>query len=401
MVLIYKELKMNKFLILAIILILWKPELSAQNSVEEVLLQIEQNNTGLKSAKLKMQTTVLQHKTELYPEDPVAGINYLWGSPAETGNRQDFSIIQHVDFPTAYRFRKNILEVRNNQTELSFQEDRRQLLLKVRLLLMDMIYVNGMYAESQIRYNQTRELLEAVKAKYKAGDCSILDYHKAELNAALYQDEFLDWENEQKVLQTQLDGLNNGVTIPFTQREYPRQMLVSDFSSWYVQAERSNPAIAILGRETEIGYYQQRLSKSLALPGFSVGYMREQVVGQQFQGLTIGLNIPLWGTANRIKLARNTTLFSESLFQDARRVYFSQLKSLHERTLSLQQRLINLQEKQSLYSNSTLLFKAYRSGEISLTDYLLELRFSYEYTEKINKTERDLNKAIAELYQYQ
>src|SRR5690606_31714898 len=121
--------------------------LSAQNSaynIDHVLLQIEKNNSMLNALQKKAEADKIGNYTGNYLSNPEFELNYLWGTPAATGNRTDLRIHQSFDFPTAYQFRKQISSIKNAQVELEYQRQRQELLLYSGLILYDLIYTNAL-----------------------------------------------------------------------------------------------------------------------------------------------------------------------------------------------------------------------------------------------------------------
>jgi hypothetical protein len=55
----------------------------------------------------------------------------------------------------------------------------------------------------------------------------------------------------------------------------------------------------------------------------------------------------------------------------------------------------------SAYNNETLLAKALEHGEISLIEYLMEIRYFYEASEKYLQAEKEFHTAVATLYKFQ
>lgn len=42
----------------------------------------------------------------------------------------------------------------------------------------------------------------------------------------------------------------------------------------------------------------------MILPKFSAGYSLERTLGQKYQGISVGISIPLWENKNRVKQAK-------------------------------------------------------------------------------------------------
>ncbi|MEX2235132.1 MAG: hypothetical protein WD824_23415 [Cyclobacteriaceae bacterium] len=52
-------------------------------------------------------------------------------------------------------------------------------------------------------------------------------------------------------------------------------------------------------------------------------------------------------------------------------------------------------------NNEQLLNKAFQAGQLSLIEYLMELRYFFDANEKLKAAEREYHRAIAELYKFQ
>jgi cobalt-zinc-cadmium efflux system outer membrane protein len=79
---------------------------------------------------------------------------------------------------------------------------------------------------------------------------------------------------------------------------------------------------------------------------------------------------------------------------------YNQLKMLHSKSVRLQQSTGDYRLALQAVDNGSFLGKALEAGEISLIDYILELSLYYESQTRLLTAERDLNRVIAELYEY-
>ena len=116
---------MKQILILSGILIFAPAFLFSQNRIEEVLAEIEQNNTTLSALRKSADVEKIGNKTGLFPENPEVEFGYLWGNPSAIGTRTDVSISQAFDFPTAYKYRNDISEIKNEQVELDYEKQKK------------------------------------------------------------------------------------------------------------------------------------------------------------------------------------------------------------------------------------------------------------------------------------
>ena len=73
----------------------------------------------------------------------------------------------------------------------------------------------------------------------------------------------------------------------------------------------------------------------MGLPKFSVGYAGEFTPDEGWQGVKLGVSIPLWENRNRVKHARAEVAAAEQAMDDARLQYSARLEFLFEQCREL------------------------------------------------------------------
>jgi outer membrane protein TolC len=369
----------------------------AQNTVDEALISVEQNNTTLKALKEDIEAQKLENKTGIYLANPEAEFNYLWGQPNNIGNRNDISVRQTFDFATVTGVKRKISDKRNDLLELQYKSERINILLQAKLYCMDLIYYNALNQELELRLEHARTLVEVYKSRLETGDANILELNKVQLNMAMVQGEISSIIVERNTGLAELKRLNGGIALQIDDFEYPETILSSNFDEWFAEAEQKNPVLEYVRQEVEIAQNQVSLTKAMSLPSISAGYMREKVVGEAYQGISLGISIPLWENKNRLKQAKAAVKANEAKQADSKLQFYEYLKNLYERAKGL--KMISEGYKQSLSSlnNTDLLKKALDAGEISLPEYVTEIGLYYNMVNHRLEAEREFQKAFAEL----
>lgn len=383
-----------------IIIILTSFSLYGQNTVENALTDIEKNNTGLLALKKKVEAEKIGNLTGIFLSNPELGFNYLYGNPAENGNRTDISIKQTFDFPTAYTYKGRIADSRNIQAELEYQKQLKNVLYQARLLCTDLLYTNALKKEYDKRLSHVQSIASSYKIKFDQGEAGILEYNKAQLNLLKVRKEIENNIINRNSLLSELATLNGGTSINLDEIVFTALIIPDDFESWYLQAEQNNPVLSWLKQEIEIMEMQKKLNNAMSLPKLYAGYMSEKVVGQQFQGITAGISIPLWENKNTVKYAKAKAIAIQSMESDTKLVFYNQLKTQHTKVKALQSNVTDYRITLESLDNSALLKKSLDLGEISLTDYFYEISLYYESIRTLLEAERELYKAAAVLYQY-
>lgn len=390
---------MRKAFIIAAIMLLGF-SLFSQNNIDHVLTQIELNNTTLSAYRKSADAEKTGNRTGITLQNPEAEFNYLWGNPSAIGNRTDFSVKQSFDFPSAYSYRSQIANLKNEQAELDYQKQRREILFQARLICAELLYYNSLFTEISKRNNEAQKLATAFKAKFDTGETGILDYNKAQMNYLNMSKELERVEIERKALQSELNRLNGGIEIAFEETNLQLQNIAPGFEEWFATASQNNPVLQWVKTEILLSEKQSKLAVSQGLPKFHAGYMSEKLVGEHFQGVSVGITIPLWENKNSVKYAKANTLVAQSFEADAKLQFYNEMKTLHAKAIALQNSVSDYRTRLGSISNTELLQKALDKGEISLTDYFFEQSLYYESFDKLLEIERDAMKANAELMKF-
>ncbi len=387
-------------ILLLLFLVQSAPALKSQTIPDDILRQIEQNNSTLAALRKKTDAERLGHKTDIYMPGPEADFNYLQGSPEDVGMRKDFSVRQSFDFPSAYVYRSKISDLKNDQAELEYLSQKTAVFFQVRLILADLVFLNSMSRIISEHCENIRKISELYQMKYDAGETGIVDLNKARLNLLSMQGELESNNIEIAYSLNELAGYNGGQKIGFTDTVFVWYPTNPDFESWFAETQENNPILQWFGKEIAVGEARIRLSRSMNLPRLEAGYMSEKTVGEQFRGLVMGFSIPLWENRNKTRYEKASVLASKEMETDYRFQFHNQMKALHEKIISLQTSIDTFRSGLKSADSREFLLKALTGGEISLTDYLLGYGIYYDSFRKLNEMEREKNRTIAELIRY-
>lgn len=138
------------------------------------------------------------------------------------------------------------------------------------------------------------------------------------------------------------------------------------------------------------------VARASSLPKWSVGYMGEFVTGNTFQGVTVGLSIPLWENKNRVRQARQQSIAVSQQTDDVHLQYRTHLRSLYDQAVQLQQTVAQY-DAALLPDGLALLTRAFEKGELPLLNYLLEQDYWTNAYDHRLQAQRDLALVVAEL----
>ena len=374
--------------------------LSIAQSIDQILNEIESNNTNLSALRKACDAEIIENKTGLFLDNPEIEFHYLWGNPSLMGQRTDFSITQSFDFPSVYGHQKKISTLKNEQVELNYLKTQKKLRLESRKILYQLMYLNALKQQSLQRLEHAKSIASSYESKFKVGETNILEYNKSQLNLLNLIKEVENVEVERKELLGELRGLNAGNGVVFEDTDHSELNLPLNFEQWYQQAEKLNPMLKWLQQEVELSERQVKLSQAQNLPKIQAGYMSEKIPGEQFQGLVIGVSIPMWQNKNTVKYAMAHTQAVQGYSNDSKIAFYNRLKTLFDKTKSLQTNVKDYESQLEQFQHIELLEKALTKGQITLIEYMLEQAIYYESHNKLLEMKRDLNLSLAELYQF-
>jgi outer membrane protein TolC len=252
-----------------------------------------------------------------------------------------------------------------------------------------------MYAQ---RLQNAQSIADNYRKKMEIGDANILEVNKAELNLASVQSEHDKIVAERTSLLTTLAQMNGGKTINVTENNFSHNTLPASFEEWYKQVESKNPALQHAEGLLLADKQRLKVTQNQWLPQINIGYVNETVAEESFQGIALGLSLPLWNNHNKVKQSKVKVEETELQLSNTRNSFYNDMKNLYLLSATLIQNADKLNSTLSKHNSEKLLQKALDAGEISLLEYLLEIDFFQDAAINALAAQRDAKIALAELY---
>ena len=370
---------------------------SAQTSTETILRQIEENNPQLKAAAAEADAEKIENRSGVLLENPEFEFNYLWGADG-IGNRRDFRVTQAFDVATLTGMKSRQVAGQNEMSALKYKSERLNVLLEAKQACIDLIYYNALKAELSTHLEQAQTLVTSFEKRLKAGGANVLDLNKAKVHLTTVRGQISQVEVERQTLMATLKSLNGGQDVALEDCDYGlAENLPADFDSWYESASQKNPVLEYVRQEVTLGQKQLSIDKTAWVPELTVGYMSELTTADKFRGVTVGVNIPLWSNANKVKQSRAKIAAAESRKVAAEQQFYFDLLAQYNRAASLKANSELMRASLSETDSRDYLLTAQSKGEISMIEYLVETDQYYEALEQTLTAERDYHQALAQL----
>jgi len=389
---------MKRILFIIPLLIIHIHLVQAQNSIQNVLEQIEVNNKLLKAAKQSAQIQKIDAKTGIYPSDISVEYEYLFGNEASAYQREsELTVKQDFDFPTSYYQKNKIANMRSSQADIQYMLSRQDILLEAKQLCIELVYYNKMKEILTKRLENADKLNNSYKRRLDLGDANALETNKIALELLNVQTEYRLNDVEITNRMQRLEELNGGLSILFSGTNYSNTDNLLDFESLLQESLVRSPEINNLEQEKEIASRSVSLAKSMALPKISVGYKMSISNPEKFHGFVAGISLPLWENKNTVKLAKAQSILNSLEIDNSRLALTNRFSQLWDKMNALKKSNDEYQQLLSTQNNLALLDKALSLGQISLLEYLTEVNFLYQSTENFLQTEKDYHLTVSEL----
>lgn len=388
-----------RILTYALLLILGPNQAKAQ-TLDSVLNLARSQNKTLKVHQAETDASKMAFRTGLNPENPTAEYEILFGTPKDAGNQHDFAITQRFDFPSSYTYRKQASNEKIKQTDFIVKAKGQELLLNVKLDWLQWVYLNQLSSTYTERVRAVEKLHAAYQKKMNAGDGNILDFSKIKLLLLETKTHLKLNEQQRERLKQKFVAYTGGSLVAIDTKTYPANPSLPSFEVLDSLIEADDPLLKIYVTQQTIAAKETALNKALTLPGFEAGYHSQSILGQKYQGIHVGLSIPLWERKNTVKQKKLEQLAAENRMTEHRlehmqenRVYYQQYE---EATYLLGEYKGLLDQLKS----ESLLEKALQFGEISVIQYYNEILSLYKTRDAYLEYGLQQQQAIAKLYRF-
>lgn len=376
------------------------PSANAQTDIDRILQSVESNNLTLEALLNENKSQKYANTGEVTLPDPEVGFSYLWGSPADAGSKKQISATQSFDFSTLLGHKGAVARSQNALLDIEYRKVRRSILLEAKKYCYQVIYHNAVEAELGRQLKNTEQLVEAYGRVMDEGGTEQLEYNRARLAAALLKGELRKNGIARSEALTQLAKLNGGNAVTLTDTSFGQIEPLPPFDVWYARAVASDPELEYAARIVQLRNNEVRLGKSAWAPTITAGYEAELEPHDTYQGIALGISLPLWGGRNRIKQAKAATLAAQSREKEVRNTLYHDMKYLYDRTQTLQQNVLMLKGEYAGLAGIKTLERNTALGNMSFVEFQVEATMYYEAMMQILSEELEYYRSFAELNAY-
>ena len=373
----------------------------AQSSIDQVLRSIETNNKSLQANTKMTDAQKLEAQTGKFLANPSVEWEQMWGNRNNPGSEYTLTVKQSLDFPTTYSNKNKLANLKANTIGFQSAAYRQQLLLNAKQTCIEIIYLRKQKSLLDERLANAETMFALYKKRFESGDANQLELNKIQL-------ELLNAQNQSRLnkaaltaAEEQLRNLNGGKPITFDATDYPAGEELINFEQLQAAFMDADPNLKSLTGNQEIANREVKLSRSLTLPKFDVGYKRNAASDHvASNGFMVGVSIPLFENKNTVKKAKAQAEFATASLEDNRLNLKTNLQQLYQQAEALQISRADYAKVLEQQRNIELLNKALNAGQLSVIDYFTELSTIYDSHQSYLDVEKEYHSILAQLYQY-
>lgn len=315
--------------------------------------------------------------TGITPDDPRISLGYFPGNDPAPGDKITWGISQSFDFPTRYSRIKSLKQSNLDLAKMEYSLTYIYILSEARSTAIEYLSLLERLEILKTRLETMNRLEKAYSILLENGEATLVEYNKVRIKHVELISDVASSRNKLDILKTRLDFMSGNSSEELLKSSYP-DIVEPDMPGYLDRLKSSHPAFQIPILRTHSANNEVKLTKADNLPSFDIAYSSEIVADQRFTGPSIGVSVPLWknkGKVNKsvadsdyqIKRAESDLLYQESIFAGYYRSY-----------LANKENLAIIDDALRNSNNSRLIDITLDKGEISLTEYLIELGAIYE-----------------------
>lgn len=369
-------------------------------TIDDVLTQVKQNNTQLKAAGARLDADQKSLKSSNNLPDPEVGGAYLFGK-GPLDDKWEIGISQQVEWPGVYSARSNATDAFINALQHGYSAEQLEVLNQARSLCIDIVGYNNLIQFNQGVLDNLNRLFDTYNKALAHGEVSIIDVNKLKIERLLMQQKIDEATSLRTAAVEQLKGINGGIEIAGAESlsTYAPLPLLS-LEQHLTQARSSSP---LLAKQNALVTAQSKNATATArqsLPSLSLGYRHVCEMGDHFNGISMGVSLPVFSNRGKKSAARARVFAAEMDASFTQNTIESNIATCHQRATALKNQIGVYDNALTSTDNIAVLNKALNGGEMSLLNYLQELRYFVEAQAVMLSLQNDYNKTLAQLWQY-
>jgi outer membrane protein TolC len=237
---------------------------------------------------------------------------------------------------------------------------------------------------------------------FNHGEISILDINKLKIELLNTKRAYDELVSQRAGLFEKLTSLNGNKEIENLSSlyDYPTQSLES-LDYYLAEVIKYDPSYLTLVANLDASNQNLSSAKLGWLPDLALSYKYSNEMGSKFNGFAVGVSVPIFANRNKVSASKSELIAAELTQKDVLAELESAIKTHYSHIVTAKSQIHSYNNVLESGNNEKMLQKALEGGQISLLDYLLELRYFLEAQQTLLDLEFEYNTLMTDLNKYQ
>ncbi|MBD5226314.1 MAG: TolC family protein [Bacteroidales bacterium] len=310
-------------------------------------------------------------------ENPEIEFERLWSAgPAD--NKWNAGISQSFDWPGAYRVRSRAADKIELAQREGLRTTYRELTQKSGELALNIIAANRRIALLEEMHATMTCLREKYERAWELGETTILDLNKIKIEEIRSASELEQARIERSQLAAELSAIcpeSEAVNEILSMTDFPYLAPLRERAHYLGNAVDNSPEVRYAAAMAAAEAENMKVASMERYPGFSVGYVHAFEEGTHFNGLSIGVSLPVWSRRHSVNSARYLAEAARFETSIVRIELETKAAADYDSAVKLHRQMEQYAPLVEGVNNLALLRKALDGGEMSLLDYLQETNY--------------------------
>ena len=364
-------------------------------TISDVLGSVERNNIELKAMLKGNEAADIETRQQNTLEDLSVEYSPFFNKHASGVASSELVVSQGFDFPTLYGARRKAGRLQGDVRRMEYMTARRDLLLEAKTLCLDLVHLNKQKEILAERRRNADELLAKFTEKYEGGETTSLELNKIKMERMNLAAELAAAETARTAALSRLQALNGGKPVELTSAEYPTPTGVGA-EAMYEHAVAADISVMAAQASVKAAEQDVKVNKQGWIPKLEIGYRRNTDGRDASNGFLVGGSIPLFSSKNKVRSAKARQAEAEMRQADAQADAESAARALVDEMLQLEASM-QAYDVPLMHETLRLLDTAVENGELSVTDYYVEVDNVYRNMLAFLNVERQYQGVVAEI----
>ncbi len=350
------------------LLLLLAPTIVRADELRGLLESVERRNLELKGEREQMKAAGYELKEQNTLDATNIEYSPFFQKGAAGVASSELIVSQELDFPTLFSARSKAGKKQMEALEQKYQLDCRNILLQATESYIDLVRLVRVKKALEGQLADAEKLCESFEKKFNAGDATSIELNRIKIQVMDLKRELLANDSEIAAVKAAISNLNGYEDYSCEATAYPLWTL-SEANQMSLDSDAEVKAAA---SEVESLRGEESVAKQSWVPKLTLGYRRNTELDEASNGFVVGASFPLFSTSSKVKAAKARKAAAEVDMENTRLRVAAEIDATRK-DLAIISKSMGLYDVKLIDETERLLNKSVELGNMTVTDYYVEL----------------------------